>query len=208
MNQNRTLAVLLALMTAVFVFVGSGKTGKSGTAHGLMEALYPHRVKCHYDPDRLFTKSPFPGYILAHTFNEIPNGCVCFIEDAAGIFPSRGSNSDPKVQKWLGRASHKDIILVLTVQSTADVDKALFRSQNTIQVLKEMYDEDIEYERDIQKPIQECANRYLRSMAKKYPDEDIRTWSYFPRFHIVMKVILPLWWNRSHSHMLEDVALA
>jgi hypothetical protein len=203
--NSKAYAALRLLLHAVLVFVGSGKTGKSCGAHALAEYVYPERVKVLYDPFRQFTTSPFPGYVLAHSLNDIPNGSVVFFEDAARLFPSRNSNQEKVLQQWIGTISHKDIIIIVTIQNTSDIDIELFRSQNTIFCHKMMYDEDIDYERDERVSYQLAANTIIRGYQYMFPGVDQRAWTYIARYNEVLGLPVPEWWGRQHSHMLALV---
>lgn len=199
------LDYLRCLLHGILLFVGSGKTGKSCTAHSLAAMLWPGRAKVIYDPFDQLKTSPFPGYAIARTLDDIPNGSVVFFEDAARLFPSRGSAMDKTLQLWLGPLSHKDIIVIVTVQNTADLDVAFFRMQNPIFCHKLMYDEDVHYERDTHIDAQIDANRIIRRTCSGNPDVDRRAWVFFSRFNECLAVPVVSWWGREHSHMLAEV---
>ena len=205
MKERKALRELKDLTHGLLVFVGSGKEGKSCSSHSLCEILYPDCLKCIYDPERQLKECPFPGYILVHELDEIPNGAIVFMEDFSRLFGSRGSGNNKEAQEWLGTISHKDIIVVITVQNTAGMDMEFFRSQNAILCLKKMHEEDVNFERVEHMEVQRAANRILEQCAIANPTLDRRAFIYIPRYHEVIVVPVPPWWGYQHSHMLREV---
>ena len=200
---SRTVADLSSMRHGVVVFLGSGKTGKSATLFSVCEMFFSDRKKClleTYDFDR----SLFPGYAVYWDLENIPPGSVVVIEDAARIFSSRGSGSRADLDGWLSLISHRDIVVLISVQSTAILDLQFFRTQRVIFMHKRVWDTDLRFERPELQELQAAANLRLQEACARYPDMDPRIFTYCSDYDEVILVPLVSWWTDAQSHYLRD----
>ena len=146
----------------------------------------------------------FPGYILTHDVDDIPPEAVVLIEDLGRIFHSRGSGNSTELPRWLGIISHKNIIVVFTIQNFSDADISLFRSQNFIELHKIMHDEDLSFEREEFRENQNVANIMIRRYALEHPDIPMASMVFSPRYSEVSAWPLVSWWTDECAHFLRD----
>lgn len=193
----------------VVVFLGSGKTFKSGTMYSLLDYC-PHlrgRRKAFYDfPIGL--GGLFPSSMKAYEVHDVwdiePDSIAVF-EDANRLFGSRSSSRDTTIPEWLGVISHKDILVMLTVQNTANTDQAFFRDQDVVVVHKRMSPDGIRYERPEFQASCEWANVIIDDTAREL-GVDWHMISYVPRFgeRLIVDGIVPDWYGERQSHALRD----
>ena len=186
------------------IAVGSGKQGKSCSLHSLIDRCFRDRPRYFLDSSD-FDHTIFPDYEKVSNPDDIPVGSVAILEDVNRRFHSRGSSSDPTLQKWLGVISHKDIVVCLTTQSMADTDISFLRSQDTIILGKYMHPEDLEFERREFRSLQMAANHWIDRCSSSFREKDRRSWCFFPRFNECVSIPSVGWWDYEHSHMLRDV---
>lgn len=190
----------------VIPFLGSGKQGKSCALHTLADICFPGRKKVLVELSDMDI-SMFRGYDKVSDLNDVPPGSVAVIEDVARTFNSRTSASKSLLQEFVGVISHKDIVIMLSVQSMADVDVAFLRSQNVMYCHKYMHPDDIGFERPELKSQQTFANLRIRQASEEHPEIDFRAFSYFPRFDEVVALPVVPWWNYECSHFLREAGL-
>lgn len=205
MPESRLLSELSMMRHGIIGICASGKQGKSALAHTIVNCVPNLASRPHY----LYETAEvdlrmFPGYILTHDVDEIPPGSVVLIEDLGRIFHSRGSGNSAELPKWLGIISHKDIVVVFTIQNFSDADIALFRSQNFIELHKVMFDEDLNFEREEFRENQNVANIMIRRFAVEHPEVPMISMVFSPRHSEVTAWPLVSWWNDECAHFLRD----
>lgn len=190
----------------VVAIIGSGKTFKSGTLYTLLSVCpsLASRPKAFYRFPSV--SSLFPSSLNAYSVDDLDDvepDSVCIIEDANRVFPSRSSKS-PYLQEWMGIASHKDILVMLTVQNTANTDIAFFRDQDIITIHKKMSDIAISSEREQFQLYCVYANLMIDRASADLAVSPYYV-SFVPRFY--QTVILdspPSWYGYEQSHALRN----
>ena len=201
--ESRIVDELISMRHGVLLFLGSGKTGKSATLFSIVEMFFSGRKKCLLETWD-FDRSLFPGYSVYWDLENIPPGSVVVIEDAARVFSSRGSASRVDLDGWLSLISHRDIIFLISVQSTAILDLQFFRTQRVIFFHKRVWDTDLRFERPELQELQATANLRLAEAAARYPELDPRIFTYCSDYDEVLLVPLVPWWTDAQSHYLRD----
>lgn len=208
MILSKSYLLLKNLVHGVIIVIGSGKMGKSCTAHSLADLFWPHLPKYILDPENIDV-SIFPEYVHVKDTNEIPPRSVIFIEDVNRVFSSRKSGNNNALQRWLSVVSQKDYIVILSSQSFADTDMAWARSQNTIFVHKWMWPDDIQFERQEIQVQQVSANDAIVRLALDSPTIDFRSICYFARHGDTMSITPVEWWeDGKHSHIFREVEIS
>ena len=205
MPESRLLNELSTMRHGIIGICASGKQGKSALAHTIVNCVPNLASRPHY----LYETAEvdlrmFPGYILTHDVDDIPPEAVVLIEDLGRIFHSRGSGNSTELPRWLGIISHKNIIVVFTIQNFSDADISLFRSQNFIELHKIMHDEDLSFEREEFRENQNVANIMIRRYALEHPDIPMSSMVFSPRYSEVSAWPLVSWWTDECAHFLRD----
>ena len=205
MPESRLLNELSTMRHGIIGICASGKQGKSALAHTIVNCVPNLASRPHY----LYETAEvdlrmFPGYILTHDVDDIPPEAVVLIEDLGRIFHSRGSGNSTEFPRWLGIISHKNIIVVFTIQNFSDADISLFRSQNFIELHKIMHDEDLSFEREEFRENQNVANIMIRRYALEHPDIPMASMVFSPRYSEVSAWPLVSWWTDECAHFLRD----
>lgn len=203
--SSPTLDYLSKMDYGVVSIVGSGKTFKSGTMYSLFEYVpeLDRRQKAFLNFTGL---EHFPdgfGYAVDDYWDTEP-GSILIIEDANRLFPSRASARSSDLQEFLGIISHKDILVFLTVQNTANTDMAFFRDQDMITIHKRMSEAALSYERpEIASQAAE-SNVYMADYCRR-TGADFHLVSYVPRFNEILYLDTPpVWYGWKQSHALRD----
>lgn len=207
LQQSRLLSELCSLRHGIIGICASGKMGKSALAHTLAAMVYPDRVKYLYETAQV-DLSMFPGYIRIDSVDDAEPGSVVLIEDLGRLFHARGSGQDASLPRWLGIISHKNIIVIFTIQNFSDADIALFRSQNFIELHKLMHDEDLQFERDEFREKQLTANLMIRRFSLENPEIPIASMVFSPRYSEVTAWPLVPWWSDECAHFLRDAKVS
>jgi len=206
--KSKSYILLENLLHGVIIVIGSGKMGKSCTAHSLAALFWPDHPKYLLDPEDI-DASMFPGYIHVKDTDKIPPRSVIFIEDVNRVFSSRKSGNNNALQRWLSVVSQKDYIVIISSQSFADSDMAWARSQNTIFIHKWMWPDDIQFERQEVQIQQVSANDAIVKLALEKPNTDFRSICYFARHGDTMSVAPVNWWeDGKHSHIFREVSIS
>ena len=207
MSGSRLLSELTHMRHGIIGICASGKMGKSALAHTIASMVFPNRVKYLYETAQV-DLSMFPGYIRIDNVDDAEPGSVVLIEDLGRIFHSRGSGQDSSLPRWLGIISHKDIVVIFTIQNFSDADIALFRSQNFVELHKIMHDEDLGFERDEFREKQLTANLMIRRFALEHPDIPQAAMVFSPRYSEVTAWPLVSWWSDECAHFLRDAKVS
>ena len=205
MPESRLLNELSTMRHGIIGICASGKQGKSALAHTIVNCVPNLASRPHY----LYETAEvdlrmFPGYILTHDVDDIPPEAVVLIEDLGRIFHSRGSGNSTELPRWLGIISHKNIIVVFTIQNFSDADISLFRSQNFIELHKIMHDEDLSFEREEFRENQNVANIMIRRYALEHPDIPMASMVFSPRYSEASAWPLVSCWTNECAHFLRD----
>lgn len=205
MMDSPTLEYLQNMNYGVVSIVGSGKTFKSGTMYSLFDYVpsLRGRPKSFLDFSGL-QFFPFGyGSLVSSVWDADPDS-ILVIEDANRLFPSRSSSRSSDLQEFLGIISHKDILVFITVQNTANTDMAFFRDQDSIVIHKRMDPIGICYERPEISASCMDANVYMDSYCRR-TGADPHLVSYIPRFSEILHLDTPPEWYGWHqSHALRD----
>lgn len=191
----------------VIAILGSGKTFKSGTLYSLLDYCpgLMSRKKAFYEfpsVEKLFPSS-LKAYVV-EDLDDVEPDSICIIEDANRVYPSRSSVRTLDLQKWMGVISHKDILVMLTVQNTSNTDLAFFRDQNVVMLHKKMNTTAIQYERDEFKVNCQRANFLIDQYSVQY-NVPYHYVSYLPDFdQILILDKPPSWYGYAQSHALRD----
>ena len=205
--MSKTLRYLERMEHGIIAVSGSGKTGKSGTLHGLLALCQPDRPVCMMDPMD-FDISIFPDHYSRVTkASEVPVGSICVIEDVSRVFNARGSSKDPTLSKWLGIISHRSNIVAFTVQNLSECDISFMRSQDVVVAHKTMHGTDMKYERPEHRVDQAFANYYIEKACGFDSSMDPRSWTFFPRFNETIGLPLPDWWDDRHSKIFREAEI-
>ena len=209
MMGSRLLSELETMRHGIIGICASGKQGKSALAHTIVNMVPNFVSRPHY----LFETADvdltmFPGYTLVHDVDDIPPGSVVLIEALGRIFHSRGSGQNSELPRWLGIISHKDIVVVFTIQNFSDADISLFRSQNFIELHKLMFDEDLGFEREEFRENQNMANIMMRRFALEHPEVPIASMVFSPRYSEVTAWPFVPWWSDECAHFLRNARVS
>ena len=204
--DSQALAYLKNMQHGVIIFIGSGKRGKSATMHSMVQLCWQGRQVYILDILDIDTKI-FPDYKQAKEVDDIEPGSIVIIEDAIRMFGSRGSSANAILQLWLPLVSHKKCVVIITVQSMSSTDIEFLRSQDCVVIHKQMFNEDISWERSEFLLVQAFVNVQIAKAVKKYPDIDERAWTFFDRWNELIAMPLVEWWGDQHSYMFMYVKL-
>ena len=182
-SGSRLLDELSTMPHGIIGISASGKQGKSALAFAIACMTPGIRDRPRY----LFETAQadlgcFPGFECITDLDDAPPGSVVVIEDLGRIFAARGSAQNAVLPRWLGVISHKNIIVIFTIQNLSDADIALFRSQNFIELHKIMHDEDIEFERPEFREASTYANLMIRRFSGEHPEIPIRAMVFASRW--------------------------
>lgn len=200
-----TLDYLQTMSYGVVSILGSGKTFKSGTMYSLFDYVpaLRDRRKAFLNFSGLDTFPAGYGVEISSVWEAEPDS-ILVIEDANRLFPSRASGKSSDLQEFLGIISHKDILIFLTVQNTANTDMAFFRDQDSILIHKRMSPSAICYERP--EIASSCldANAFMGDFCSS-SGVDFHLVSYVPRFQeILVLEDPPSWYGWEQSHALRN----
>ena len=190
----------------VIAILGSGKTFKSGTLYSLLDycpGLMARKKAFYKFPN---VKELFPSSLKSYTVDDLDDvepDSICIIEDANRVYPSRGSASKSDLQEWMGIISHKDILVMLTVQNTSNTDLAFFRDQNFIMLHKKMNATAISYEREEFRVNCQRANLLIDQYSALH-NVPYHYVTYLPDFdEILILDHPPEWYGYDQSHALR-----
>jgi len=195
------------------VLVGSGRSGKTSTAHHITQ----------------FTKKPiFALEYPAQNFQYLPKNwksiqrddvfnlkdCILFIDDSALFASSRNFNSNWS-KKWIQFQtiiSHKNITVIFIVQSTNLLDIGILRSQRMAVLYKYSDNVNIMYEREEFKEIAILSNQIISKARNQHFNIHPKSWVYDLELKQIWNHPLPIYWNDYLStpyrdYIVSDVGL-
>lgn len=201
-SESPTLNYLDSMNYGVVCILGSGKTFKSGTMYTILDEVpsLKKRPKAFLKFSGLEYFPKDYGHNVTDYWDVEP-GSILIIEDANRLFPSRSSSKTPDIQEFIGLISHKDILIFLTTQCTANVDMAFFRDQENLIIHKYMSPLSIAYERPECASFCQDANRMIYEVSYK-KQVDWHYISYVPMFSECLILDQPVGfygWEISHS---------
>jgi len=203
---SKTLDYINNMNCGVVSIIGTGKTFKSGTLYSLLQEGYCPNLAVRPKAFYRFPDVDFPNDLRSYfveDFDDVESGSILIIEDANRVFPSRSSRS-PELQEYLGISSHKDVLIFITVQSTANTDQCFFRDQDSVLLFKHVCISNIAFERPEIAQFCNVANVKINK-ASKVAEVNPLYVTYCPRFDDTF--ILdnpPSWYGREHSHALAN----
>lgn len=129
--MNLTLDFIERMKTGLVVLRGTGRSGKTATAHWLLR----HK----WDDLPTVTLAPNPvSDLVVKDFLDVPNDCNLFLDDSALFLHARkfGSKNNVAFSQLLTVFSHKDVRTIVTVQNLALLDISAFMSQDVLILYK------------------------------------------------------------------------
>jgi len=137
-----TLDYLEAMNTGLIAIRGTGRSGKTATAHWLLQE--------HLNDRPVVTLSPNPiSDVTVKDFTDVPNDSTLFLDDTALYLHARkfGSKTNIQFSQVLTVYSHKDIRVLCTVQNLSLLDISAFMSQDVVLLFKHSSWHNIDQER-------------------------------------------------------------
>ena len=204
--MNECLDYINGMPHGVVAILGSGKTFKSGTLYTLLDSCpgLKSRPIAFYKFPNVKELFPFETQYSIEDFDDVEPDSICVVEDANRIFPSRSSSKFADIQEWMGIISHKDILLMLTLQNTSNVDLAFFRDQDVVLIHKKMHDVAVRNEREEFQLSCQMANILIDECSNAY-NVPYHYISYVPKFnHLMILDHPPVWHGYEQSHALRD----
>jgi len=203
-EDSLTLEYLNAMNYGVVTILGSGKTFKSGTMYSLFEEVpsLKKRKKAFLNFAGLEYFPKDYGYYIDNVWDCEPDS-ILVIEDVNRLFPSRTSSKSEDLQRFIGVISHKDIVIFLTTQNTANVDMVFFRDQDNFTIHKYMNPTSIAYERPETASFCDMTNAMIYDTSYKL-EVDWHYVSYVPMFYecLVLEDV-PSYYGYEISHALR-----
>jgi len=146
---------LYKLKTGVVIVPGTGRSGKTGMAWHCMTDpdIWGLREKSMfgYPEDLLATEVVGSDKFRAvYALDDVQNGSICFMDDTALFLLARkyGDKFNQTFSAWVTIISHKDVLLLMTIQSLSLVDIATFKAQEIIFIQKFMDWDTLKTERE------------------------------------------------------------
>jgi hypothetical protein len=208
--MNSIPPYLLELLNSesVIACIGSGRSGKTSTAHYLttftdkpIYALgYPQSALVHLSEQ---WQSVHPDDVFKL------KDCVLFVDDAALFASSRNFNSTWS-KLWVQFQtiiSHKNITIIFIVQSSNLLDIGTLRSQRMAILYKFSDSTNILYERDEFKKIALLSNQIISKMRLSNPNVHPKSWVYDLTLSQCWTHPLVDYWNDSLSTPFRDYIL-
>jgi len=208
MNKPPPYLIDMLNTESVIACIGSGRSGKTSTAHYLTT----------------FTKKPifalgYPQSALEHLSKQWQSvhpddvfklkDCVLFVDDAALFASSRNFNSTWS-KLWVQFQtiiSHKNITIIFIVQSSNLLDIGTLRSQRMAILYKYSDSTNILYERDEFKKIALLSNQIISKMRLSNPSVHPKSWVYDLTLSQCWTHPLVDYWNDALSTPFRDYIL-
>lgn len=129
--MNVTLDYLEQMNTGLVVLRGTGRSGKTATAHYLLEKVLNDRPVVTLFPNPI-------SDVVVNSFVDVPNDSTLFLDDTALYLHARkfGSKTNVQFSQVLTVYSHKDVRVVMTVQNLSLLDISAFMSQDVLILYK------------------------------------------------------------------------
>lgn len=204
--MNECIEYINSMPHGIVSILGSGKTFKSGTLYSLLDYCPDLRSRpiAFYRFPNVSELFPYENQYSVDDLDDVEPDSICIIEDANRIFPSRSSARTSDLQEWMGIISHKDILVMLTVQNSSNTDLAFFRDQDIVLIHKKMNPLAIKNEREDLQMLCQRANILIDECSEFY-DISHHYISYVSTFNCML--ILddpPAWYAFDQSHALRN----
>ena len=203
-KESPTLTEINGLGYGHIPFGGIGKSGKTMNAHGLIEACpdLRSRPKAFYGlPDVSIFPTDYQAYSVS-SLDDIEPGSIAFLDDVARLFPSRDSR-DTTLQRFMGLISHKDILIISTVQSFKNADVSFYKDQTVIPMMKVFSPFGILFEREEFVLFCEAANQLIPEFERTL-NVDRHLLVFCPLCPEVLAIGPPPWYDFRHSHSMRN----
>ena len=206
-KDSPTLSEINDLSYGHIAIGGKGKSGKTMNAHSIIMSCPDlwWRPKAFYGlPDVSIFPSNYQAYSVME-FDQVIPGSIVFLDDIARLFPSRDSSS-LVLQRFMGVISHKDILMISTVQSYKNADQCLFRDQTIVPLMKVFSPFGLEFERIEFLEYCNAANQLIPEF-EKVSGIDHHLLIFSPLIPEVLALDPPHWYDKRHSHSLRNVRI-
>jgi hypothetical protein len=170
-----------------------------------MENEFGDRPKAMFRyPERLLVGRE--NYFPVSKVDAIPCSTVAFFDDVGLYLLSRDfkSGESKDFVKWLTIASHKDIVVLMTVQSLRLLDVLVFEPQDIFIMQKWIGLEAIKLEREEYKETLLMGNM----MLDEIPEVDRKAFSWCPRVGEFFINGLVSFWSSAYSKPYRDTKVA
>ncbi len=187
------------------VLVGSGRSGKTATAHHITQHTKKPIYALEY-PLSNFQYLPSNWFPISkeQVFNL--KDCILFVDDSALFASSRNFNSAWS-KKWVQFQtiiSHKNITVIFIVQSTNLLDIGILRSQRMAILYKFSDNVNIMYEREEFKQIAILSNQIISKARSEHFNVHPKSWVYDLELKQIWNHNLPNYWNDKLSTPYRD----
>ena len=182
--------------TGCIVLVGSGRSGKTATAHHITQYTKKPIFALEY-PQANFQYLPENWQSIHRDDVFSLKDCILFVDDSALFASSRNFNSTWS-KKWVQFQtiiSHKNITVIFIVQSTNLLDIGILRSQRMAVLYKYSDNVNIMYEREEFKQIAILSNQIISKARSKHPMINPKSWVYDLELKQIWNHKLPHYWN-------------
>lgn len=187
------------------VLVGSGRSGKTATAHHITQHTNKPIYALEY-PQSNFQYLPSNWQSINRNEVFTLTDCILFVDDSALFASSRNFNSTWS-KKWVQFQtiiSHKNITVIFIVQSTNLLDIGILRSQRMAVLYKYSDNVNIMYEREEFKQIAILSNQIISKARLQHFDIHPKSWVYDLELKQVWNHNLPHYWNDNLSTPYRD----
>jgi len=206
-KDSPTLFEINSLSYGHVPFGGRGKSGKTLNMHGMISFCpdLRSRPKAMFGtPDVSIFPKDYQAYSV-DSFDEVIPGSIVILDDVARLFPSRDSK-DLTLQRFMGVISHKDILVISTVQSFKNADQCLFRDQVIIPLLKVFSPFGLAFEREEFLLYCRAANSLIPEVTSLLGiDPHLLVFS--PLVPEILAIAPPVWYDFRHSHSLRNAVI-
>lgn len=199
-------------MTGVLVYWGTGRSGKTAT-------LWSH-LDDYVSRDRGIAMFRYPEHLIepvrenmeircVRRLVEIEVGEAVVFDDVALYLFSRnwGSKESKEFIEWLTVISHKDVLVMMSVQSLRLLDVLVFEPQELTLIQKHIDYEAIPLERAEYQIKALIGNLALQLVRESGYVGDMRGVSYCHRFGGTLENCLVPWWSDEYSKPYREVAI-
>lgn len=206
-EQSRLYQRLESARHGVILLIGTGQMGKTVAANTLanLPPLCDRDVALVNYPKE-FVRDHYPKRYRAirwpEEITDIPriihhSRDVVLIDDAAWLTGARDSatRENRDIQKVVTVASHMEIFIIVTIQSTSLLDIAMMQSQEVIMLHKQMDGVALSFEREEFRAQQVLANQTISQMRRAHPEVHPKSWTWCSTTCEMLRLTPPPWWE-------------
>lgn len=210
-EQSRLFQRLRHARHGVILLVGTGQQGKTVAANTLVNIppLRDRDVALVNYPEK-FVREHYPTRYRAvrwpEEISEIPKVIrhsrdVVVIDDAAWLTGARDSatRENRDIQKIVTVASHMELFIIVTIQSTSLLDIAMMQSQEVVMLHKQMDPVALTFEREEFRPQQVLANFAIAHAVRVNPGVHPKAWTWCSTTCEMLRLAPPPWWEPAMS---------